>query len=414
MSAAGEQEGPEAAAEGKGEKAKAGLAIGANLYPWDVVGDPACPERVAGIGVDRVALAAAYHSVRALTPRHPGHKVVTAAHSAVYYRPDPLRWHGSMLQPAEATWAYRTFPSASAALQATGMKVYAWTVLAHNQRLSTLHSQHAVTNAFGDKYSWALCINSPEVRAYCALLAAEVAEQPHIDGVELESCGWYGFDHLHAHDKTGGVHLDAATKRLMNLCFCAACEHAYADLGLDGIRADVRRALNEVFEGRRESADPTEGEFADHLAEVGTMRVAAAARLRTEAVSAIRKTRPDLPVLIHASHDPLAVGANPGCSASQDYGAVLQCGVRSDAALDGLRTYVAATAEIYTSTDSAHSAQPVAATVNIVAGLGGNRADLAAWCTELRDAGADELRFYHAGLASTADLAAAGDVVRAL
>ncbi|WP_329374330.1 hypothetical protein [Streptomyces sp. NBC_01483] len=42
----------------------------AYLYPWDVVGDPAAAERVAALGVDSAALAAAYHSVRTATPFH--------------------------------------------------------------------------------------------------------------------------------------------------------------------------------------------------------------------------------------------------------------------------------------------------------------------------------------------------------
>ena len=381
-------------------------ATGANLYPWDVVGDPAAPDRIAALGVDRATVAAAYHTVRAVTPRHPGHKVVTAAHSAVYYRPDPERWYGAPLKPAEALWAHRTFPTAATALRAVGLKVYAWVVLTHNQRLGNLNPQNAVTNAYGDTYTWALCANSPDVRAYCALLAGEIAEQPDIDGVELESCGWYGFDHLHAHDKTAGVHLDAATKRLMNVCFCANCEAAYKDLGLSGFRAEVRRELDEVFEGRRATVRTDAGEDWDALTAVARMRVAAAARLREEAVAAVRKVRPDIPVLLHASGDPHAVGANPGCPPSKDYGAVLQCGVRSQAALAGIREYAAAAKEI-------GSTQPLAATVNIIDGLGGNRADLVAYCADLRAAGADELRFYHAGLANAEDLAVAAEAARA-
>src|SRR6202000_1309644 len=103
--------------------------------------------------------------------------------------------------------------------QEAGLKVYAWTILAHNQRLGTMHPEHAVTNAFGDPYAWALCINSRAVRKYCALLAAEVAAQPYIDGIELESCGWYGFDHLHAHDKTGGIGFHPGAEIPMKPCF---------------------------------------------------------------------------------------------------------------------------------------------------------------------------------------------------
>ena len=63
----------------------------ANLYPWDVDGDPAAPDRIAGLGLAGVTLAAAYHSVRAVTPFHPRHRIVTRD-AAVYYRADPARW----------------------------------------------------------------------------------------------------------------------------------------------------------------------------------------------------------------------------------------------------------------------------------------------------------------------------------
>ena len=43
----------------------------ANLYPWDVDGDPAAADRIAGLGLTGVTLAAAYHAVRAVTPFHP-------------------------------------------------------------------------------------------------------------------------------------------------------------------------------------------------------------------------------------------------------------------------------------------------------------------------------------------------------
>jgi hypothetical protein len=399
--------------------------LGVNLYPWDVAGDPRCPDRIAGLGADRVALAAAYHTVRALSPRHPERKVVTAGHSAVYYRPDPGHWDGALLRPAEAAWAPRAFTEAAAALRGAGLKVYAWTILTHNQRLGALHPEHAVVNAFGDPYPWALCVNSPEVREYGRLLAAEVAGQPDIDGIELESCGWYGFDHLHAHDKTGGVAFDQGTKSLLNLCFCAACQAAYAAAGLDGLRAEVREALEPVFRGEADSAalDP---ERADA---VGNLRIRAAAEFQAEVVAAVREVRGDVadfPVLLHTSPDPPAVGANPGSVPDGTFGAVLQCGgVRSQDALTQLRAYREAMAKAAGGAGSdgiagaagtdglagaAGTPQPLAATVNIVSGMGADRAGLADWVAELRAAGADELRLYHAGLASAEDL----ETVRAL
>lgn len=378
--------------------------LGVNLYPWDVAGDPHCPERIAGLGADRVALAAAYHTVRALSPRHPSRRVVTATHSAVYYRPDPARWNGALLRPAEAVWAPDAFTEAAPRLRAAGLKVYAWTILTHNQRLGTLHPEHAVTNAFGDPYPWALCLNSAEVRQYCARLVGEVAAQPDIDGIELESCGWYGYDHLHAHDKTAGVAFDQGSKFLMNLCFCVACERAYAAAGIEGLREQVRAALDAVFRGEAARAE-LDGETSDA---VGFLRIQAAARFQAAMVAAARQDRTDLPVLLHTSPDPLAVGANPGSVPDGTFGAVLQCGgARSQDALDQFRGYADTLARAEA---GGVAAQPLAATVNIVGGMGADRAGLGGWIADLRAAGVAEFRLYHAGLAAEADLAA----VRAL
>ena len=66
------------------------MRIGAYLYPWDVDGDPAAADRIAGLGLTEVTLAAAYHAVRAVTPFHPEHRIVTRD-AAVYYRADPAR-----------------------------------------------------------------------------------------------------------------------------------------------------------------------------------------------------------------------------------------------------------------------------------------------------------------------------------
>ena len=69
------------------------VRTGAYLYPWDVDGDPAAADRIAGLGLTEVTLAAAYHAVRAVTPSHPEHRIVTRD-AGVYYRPDPARWAG--------------------------------------------------------------------------------------------------------------------------------------------------------------------------------------------------------------------------------------------------------------------------------------------------------------------------------
>lgn len=88
------------------------MRTAAFLYPWDVVGDPDAARRIAELGVQQVTLAAAYHSTRALTPRHPRHRVVTARHAAVLYPPDADRWAGRALRPYPQEWTAGPDPSA--------------------------------------------------------------------------------------------------------------------------------------------------------------------------------------------------------------------------------------------------------------------------------------------------------------
>ena len=131
----------------------ADLKTSAFVYPWDIVGDPAAAGRIAALGVRQVTLAAAYHSTRALTPRHPRHRVVTAGFAAVLYPPDD-RWEGRALRPRPAgDWAPGdTFGEAAGALADAGLEVHTWVVLAHNSRMGAEHPETSVVNAYGDRY----------------------------------------------------------------------------------------------------------------------------------------------------------------------------------------------------------------------------------------------------------------------
>src|ERR1035438_9258769 len=103
------------------------MRLSANLYPWDVDGDPAAADRIAGLGLAEVTLAAAYHSVRAVTPYHPRHRIVTRD-AAAYYRTDPASWRGSRLSPVQAE-PPGSFERAAAQLSAAGIAGIAWGVV---------------------------------------------------------------------------------------------------------------------------------------------------------------------------------------------------------------------------------------------------------------------------------------------
>jgi hypothetical protein len=370
---------------------------GVYLYPWDVDGDPAAQKRISQLGVQEVVLAAAYHSVRAVTPFHPRHRIITRD-AAVYYRPARDRWRGLPLQPAESPASgYQaadpagSFERAAEQLHAADLRVIAWVVVAHSEAVGAANPDFVVRNAFGDPYPWALCIASPDVRDYAATLAADVAALDWADGVELEACGWYGFGHLSAHDKTGG-RLGGAAEWLLDLCFCTWCEDACRAAGFNpgDVRERVRAAVDAGLGGL-----PADMERA--IAEV---RAALAADFLRDVIASARATAPRKPVLVHSHPDPRETGANPGFDprvllghGGAD-GVVLAC---PDSDRAGLVSQVAT---------AAPATARIAANLTAVAALGGRPAELRAQAEAMLGAGATELRFYHAGLASAGDLAA--------
>jgi len=386
----------------------------ANLYPWDVNGDPAAADRIAGLGLTGVTLAAAYHAVRAVTPFHPRHRIVTRD-AAVYYRTRSARWRATRLRPAMARPA-GSFERAAAALRSRGLQVTAWAVITHNDRLGAVMPSAAVRNAFGDAYPWALCLASPAVREYATTLAGEVAALPEADAVELEACGWYGVEHLSAHDKTAGVAVTAAAQWLLSACFCAACRGEYTAAGADPawLAACVRAAVDAppgagatgpapaLAGASAPGAPPPWGAALPEEAArmLLTVRAALASRFQREVIAAARDAAPGKPVYLHAHPDPRATGANPGYEASALAGAtgvVLSCWDPRAAP-----TLVS---------EAARTVPPgtvLAASLLAVAGLGGDPATLPAQAAAVRAAGATELRLYHAGLAAAPDLAAIG------
>jgi len=397
------------------------MRAGAFLYPWDVVGDPDAAARLAGLGIQQVTLASAYHSTRALTPRHPRHRIVTARHAAVLYPPDPARWAGRALRPATQDWTAGPDPfgTAARALADAGLEVHTWVVLAHNSRLGAAHPSAVVRNAYGDPYPWAPCIARPEVREYLVDLAAEAAVRPGARGTELESCGWYGLAHLHAHDKTAGVVLSGAAQYLMSVCFCTVCAAGYTRLGLPAreVRAAVVRALEPHWAGARPAPADRAGEWAAVEEQLGaepagvlrTWRDGAAAALRRQAVGAVRQAAAEgFRVLLHA--DPAAhrcganAGADPAGALAVADGVVLPC--TGDAAAR------AAVLGPFAARPAGAGEAVVAANFTVVSGLGGSPGSLAADAAHAASLGANALRLYHAGLASDRDLAAVRDGLR--
>ncbi|WP_329278568.1 hypothetical protein [Streptomyces sp. NBC_01451] len=387
------------------------MKASAFVYPWDVNGDPGAARRIAALGVEQVTLASAYHSTRALTPRHPRHRIVTAEHAAVLYPTDPTdeRWAGRALRPCAAgSWAPGdAYGEAADALADAGLDVHTWVVLAHNSRLGADHPDTSVVNAYGDRYPWAPCIAQPATRAYLVDLAAEAAVRPGARGTELESLGWYGLTHLHAHDKTGAIGLGDAGQYLMALCFCPSCRAGYGGQGLDPdeLAAAVRAALEPLWRGEPDhggwaGVEKTLGE--EKAALTRAWREETARTLQEAAVAAVRAAAPaGFRVLLHADPVSYHVGANVGVDPAHILsvadGVVVPCTGGA-----GLLTPFA---------EVERDGAVLAANFVVVSGMGGRPGTLAADAERAAGLGATELRLYHAGLASDADLDSVRDAL---
>jgi hypothetical protein len=359
------------------------------VYPWDVVGDGAAPEAIAGLGVDHAVVAAFYHATRALTPRHPEHRVVVAEHSASYL-PVGAAWE-QVLPPAQS-WVdgEDAFGATAAALATAGVPTHAWVVVDHVDDFDAPH----VMNAYGDVYPWALCPSHEAVLEYAVGLAAVVAARPDIAGVEFEAAGWYGFDHLHAHDKVAGIPLSEDELYLMSLCFCSACGDEYQASGIEA--GQLRTAVCARLDARFAAAEPLAAAAldADSAAAVLGMRTRVANRLRGAMVREVRTQRdPDFPILFHANPDPHRSTAFTGVDVAtlpKGTGVVVNCWNGSTDSL---------------SRALGHDA-PVNAGLLGVRGMGAPTDRLAEQALAMREAGASGIRLYHAGLASNADLEA--------
>ena len=146
--------------------------IAAYVYPWDVAGDPEAGQRLAELGLSEVTLAAVYHATRAVTPRHPRHRIVYAERTAAYIPLNASRWRGA---PIGLTGADDSVVEAAESLRTNGLDVHAWVVLNHVDRPGDDH-RFCVVNAYGDRYPWALCPAYDEVASYATTIIDEVTE----------------------------------------------------------------------------------------------------------------------------------------------------------------------------------------------------------------------------------------------
>lgn len=235
-------------------------------YPWDLA-DRAPAEvmsELAGLGVDRLALAVTYHSAETIAPRRRS-RVHTLPEANVAHLPLPDGAFADLRPPA-GTLAREDpglFPRLAAAAGARSIRLTAWTVTLHNSRLAAARPDTALRNCFGDPSGHGLCPANPVVRRYVRDVCAAVRGHGLFDELMLESLAYLPVGHGHPHELRG-VRLDPATRLLLSLCFCPSCLAEGRRRGIDGhalaswVAAELHRTWNSPLTLTRRPDDGAE------------------------------------------------------------------------------------------------------------------------------------------------------------
>ncbi|GAB3615650.1 hypothetical protein GCM10027416_02070 [Okibacterium endophyticum] len=354
------------------------------LYPWDVLDDDMVA-RLTRLGTRRVAMAAYYHAVRAATPRHQGHRFVDAAWSALYV--DTTR-HGVLPLEAPAWTARNAFTLARRRLNDAGIAASAWITPTHADPRRPGTTAARVVDAFGTVHQHALCPVTADVEDLIERVVTSVVDAG-TDGLVIEAVGQLGIDHAHLHDKTVGADWSDDERRLLSICFCAACRDARGSDSTAWLREIVRDALS----GRVAPAEALSmvAELVLPLREKTTRRI----------WGRIRRAAGSHPQAVHVTDDPWATGPSTPAGWVPGASTVIAPGWhRGDSAsLSRIREAV--------------PDARLAAYVTVLPPTEPRTDSFRRHIGSLVDMGVEELHLYHLGLASNTRLALAEDIVAA-
>ncbi|WP_137290754.1 glycoside hydrolase family 10 protein [Natronorubrum halophilum] len=223
-------------------------------YPWALQEkglERTCQELV-DTGVDRINVAAQYHSIRTLNPRS-GSNPFTDTPGGCFFRPKKDDFFDSSIDPPVCEVAGLSDPLREIIDVATAvdLDVSAWTVCLHSSRLANENPEYRPVGPFGTVHEHGLCPSHPAVRAYLAEIVRMLADYG-VSRIDLESIGYPTA--FHPHGESFG-HLknfaasDDLSQVLLSQCFCDACQER-ADFDLEPTAELVRdllsRSLNSV------------------------------------------------------------------------------------------------------------------------------------------------------------------------
>src|SRR5918993_4000360 len=199
-------------------------------------------------GVDGLTMAVAYHDAGDLFPHNPVRKVRYLEGGAVFFPPDATRYGGLQPLVSELVRSGDPLDELCEAAGERGMRVNAWAVFLHNDRLGFSHPECATQNAFGDRYLTDLCPANPDVRAYARALTSDIVSYG-VSNIFAESLHFHGLGHGYHHERYF-EELGTVGTFLLGLCFCGHCLEVAS---LSGVDAElVHRLVRDELELRFE------------------------------------------------------------------------------------------------------------------------------------------------------------------
>ena len=234
-------------------------------------------DRIRGLGVNGVTVAAVHHAATDVTP-HGLSRLTRRFDGAHFALPEDLFAELRLRPPVGYTDA---FTGLRAACADRSLQLHAWTVFLRNETLGAEHPDVTVRNCFGDRGHLSdLCPAHPDVRLYAVALARAVARLG-VDSVVAESLHYRPLKAERSFVPFGPM--DAY---LMALCFCDYCMRRAADLGVNAetAREECARIVGAVLDGE----PPAQGEVTRAaLTAYAGPDVVAYARARSETVTSL-------------------------------------------------------------------------------------------------------------------------------
>ncbi|MEY7851792.1 hypothetical protein AB7C87_21615 [Natrarchaeobius sp. A-rgal3] len=236
-------------------------------YPWALRENglaDTCQELTAA-GVDRLNVAAHYHSIRTLNPRSESNPF-TDSSGGCFFRPDDAHFSESPIDPpvCERSGVSDPLGDVIDAANAAGLDVSAWTVCLHSSRLASEYPEYRPVGPFGTIHEHGLCPSHPAVQTYLSALVRALADRG-VSRIDLESIGYPTA--LHPHGESFG-HLknfaasDDPSRALLSQCFCEGCRER-ADFDLESAAKLVRDLLSKSLNSVQAAHGPTLADLAD-------------------------------------------------------------------------------------------------------------------------------------------------------